>query len=275
MSSQLFLSYAAPDREFARCLSGDLRSAGFSVWRDEDAIESGAEWSSSVLEALLRASALIVVGSRAAADSAFVRKELRAFTERRTGPIIPVMLEPVEPTRTLMRLVASYSLIDFQSSYDRGFQALVRALPADARLEQVTESPALRRASKGYAFINYAEEDLDFVAGLTVFMGERGYAYWDYEKSDRNSHTQLYLELEEAITRAKAVLCVLSPAWRSSIWAVKEYLYAGEVGTPTFLLRAKGIPPTLVIAGAHFIDFVSDSSKGYARLEQELERKNL
>lgn len=106
-------------------------------------------------------------------------------------------------------------------------------------------------------------------------MGERGYAYWDYEKSDREYHTQLYLELEEAIARAKAVLCVLSPAWRSSAWTVKEYLYAQEVGTPTFLLRARMIPPTLVLAGIQFIDFVADRPKGYERLQRELTRKNL
>jgi hypothetical protein len=185
--------------------------------------------------------------------------------------------EYAEPTRTLLAAVASSQMVDFRSSYQSGLQALFQALPALSRQSagEAQLPSASNPATKGYAFISYAEEDLDFVAGLTGFMGNRGYAYWDYKKSDRNYHTQLYLELEEAITRARAALCVLSPAWRQSIWTVKEYLYAEEVGTPTFLLRAQAIPPTLVIAGAHFIDFVSDTSKGYARLERELGRKGL
>jgi len=274
---QVFLSYAAQDRAFAQRLSHDLRSMGFSVWRDEDAIESGAEWTSSVLDALLRACALILVGTRAAADSAFVRKDVLTFVQQKRGPVIPLLLEDVEPTRSLQVAVAPFPTVDFRSSYDSGLQALIQALPTVARQGTGGAWPggASRPATRGYAFISYAEEDLDFVVGLTGFMGNRGYAYWDYEKSDRNYHTQLYLEIEEAITRARAALCVLSPAWRGSLWTVKEYLYAEEVGTPTFLLRAKAIPPTLVIAGAHYIDFVSDASKGYARLERELGRKGL
>jgi len=272
-AAPLFVSYAARDRSFAERLSRELRAAGFVVWRDEDVIESGREWSTAVLGALLDASALLVVASPAAEDSAFVRKELSAYVERRGGHIIPVLVESLG-ARSLGRILGQYQMVDFRGSFEEALPLLLRALPAEARVVGHAPAPS-GSASKGYAFISYAEEDSGLVAQLTGFMGRRGYAYWDYQKSDRNYHIQLFLELEEAITRAKAALCVLSPAWRTSLWTVREYLYAGEVGVPTFLLRFGVLPPTLVIAGAHYIDFVADQAKGYERLERELGRKGL
>src|SRR5207253_2073719 len=114
---------------------------------------------------------------------------------------------------------------------------------------------ASRSKSKGYVFLSYAEEDSDFIEELGRFLGQRGYGFWDYERTDRNYHTQLFLELEAAIQEAAATLSILSPDWKRSIWTVKEYLFSEEVGTPTFLLRVRDMGPTIITAGAHYIDF--------------------
>ena len=70
-------------------------------------------------------------------------------------------------------------------------------------------------------------------------------------------------------------MSVLSPSWKQSQWAVKEFLFSDEVGTPVFLVRAKDMGPTLVIAGIPYIDFVNDRETGFRKLERELERKGL
>lgn len=77
------------------------------------------------------------------------------------------------------------------------------------------------------------------------------------------------------IQEAAATLSILSPSWKRSEWAVKEYMFSSEVGTPVFLLRAKKIGPTLVIAGVPYIDFVQDRVSGFKKLDRELNRKGL
>ena len=129
--------------------------------------------------------------------------------------------------------------------------------------------------SKGYIFISYAEEDTEFVTALRQFLKERGYGYWDYQDSDRDYHTQLALELEDVIQNASATLSVLSPDWKRSTWAAKEYLFSEQVGTPVFLLMAREMGATLVTAGVPYIDFVHNSEKGFEKLDKELRRKGL
>lgn len=106
-------------------------------------------------------------------------------------------------------------------------------------------------------------------------MKKRNYAYWDYEESDRDYHTQLFLELEGIIIEASATLSILSESWKRSKWAVKEFFFSEDVGTPVFLLKAKPIDPTLAVAGMTFIDFTQDIESGLKKLDRELSRKNL
>lgn len=108
-----------------------------------------------------------------------------------------------------------------------------------------------------------------------MFLKEHGYAYWDYEESDRDYHSQFFLELESVIIEASATLSVLSESWKRSPWALKEFFFSQEVDTPVFLLKAKALGPTLAIAGMTYIDFNKDTNKGYQKLHKELKRKQL
>ena len=76
------------------------------------------------------------------------------------------------------------------------------------------------------------------------------------------------------IKEAAATLSVLSEAWKRSQWALKEYFFSEETGTPVFLLKAKTLGPTLAIAGMPYIDFTSDD-RGFEKLHRELRRKRL
>ena len=85
----------------------------------------------------------------------------------------------------------------------------------------------------------------------------------------------LYLELEGIIQDAVAMLSFLSPDWKRSRTAVKEYHFSSEVGIPVFLLKVRDPGPTLVIAGLPYIDFTQDHAAGFRRLDKELSRKGL
>jgi TIR domain len=150
---------------------------------------------------------------------------------------------------------------------------LLKRLPQTVFTSKPVKAQAPK--SKGYVFISYAQEDTEFVEALRHFLKERGYGYWDYQDSDRNYHTRLFIELEDVIKGAAATLSVLSPDWKKSQWAAKEYLFSQEVGTPVFLLMARAMGPTLVTAGYTYIDFARDMDGGFSKLDKELRRKGL
>ena len=107
------------------------------------------------------------------------------------------------------------------------------------------------------------------------FLEDRGYAYWDYQDSERNYQTQLPSELEGVMLNAAATICVLSPAWKESKWTQRELAFSEEIGVPVFLAKAREIGPTLAIAGKLYIDFTLNEEAGFAKLDNELRRKGL
>ena len=140
--------------------------------------------------------------------------------------------------------------------------------------QKPTSEPATRPA-KGYVFLSYAEEDADFLTKLRAFFGERGYAYWEFETSDRDYQKRIDLELEGVISSAVATVSVLSEAWKASTWSLRELFFSQEIGKPVFLLKAKPISPTLAIAGFPYIDFTKNGQQAFTRLAKELERAGL
>ena len=106
-------------------------------------------------------------------------------------------------------------------------------------------------------------------------LSRRNFAYWDYRESSRDYHQQLFLELEGVINESEATLSVLSPSWKQSLWAQREYFYSNEAGIPVFLLKAKEPGPTLAVAGMPYIDFTQSEQDGFDRLSRELVRKGL
>ncbi len=79
--ASLFLSYDRDDAAAARVVAQALERAGHDVWWDRQ-IKGGAEFSKLMEEALERADAVIVLWSREAVDSAWVRDEARSAATR-------------------------------------------------------------------------------------------------------------------------------------------------------------------------------------------------
>jgi hypothetical protein len=196
--------------------------------------------------------------------------EVRAVLEHGT-PVVPLILDDVGE-RELPEFLRVFQWVDFRAGYDEALGSLVAALQPFRGEQPIGAST---KKAKGYVFLSYAEEDASFVDDLKSFLAKRGYAYWDYRESDRDYHQDLYLELEGVIAEASAMLSFVSPDWKRSRTAVKEYHYSTEVGIPVFLLRVRDPGPTLVIAGLPYIDFTGDKGAGFRRLERELSRKGL
>jgi hypothetical protein len=270
--SYVFISYSRKDLNFTRKLVNDLTASGVPVWLDVDQISPGAQWGISIGEGLSGAAAFLYVSSVNSRGSVWMGREIVAAASRFYTPlIIPIILDD-EGVTALPSPLERYQWVDFRSSYEEAFDSLLRALSGRIR----SSEPLPKRVpTKGYVFLNYAEEDSDLTKEIILFLKDRGYAYWEYESSDRNYQASLGLELEERISGAAAMLSILSPAWKRSEWAVKEYLYSVEVRTPVFLLRLRDIGPTLIIAGIPYIDFLKNRGDGFSRLDRELRRNGL
>jgi len=87
-------------------------------------------------------------------------------------------------------------------------------------------------------------------------------------------HRQKILSISEHVSEPET-LSFVSPDWKLSRTAVKEYHFSTELGKPIFLLKVREPGPTLIIAGIPYIDFTKDRDSGFARLEKELTRKGL
>jgi hypothetical protein len=267
----VFISYSMKDREFVDRLSSDLRSAGVQIWRDVDNLQPGTQWASAIGEAVSQSVALLFVSSRHSTQSEWMVREL-TLAVRNSILVFPIVIDDVGAER-MPPLLASIQWLDFRGDYERMLHQLITVLPESVRQKRSIEPVTPK--SKGYVFISYAEEDTAFVMKLREFLKDRGYGYWDYQESDRDYHSQLFLELEGVIREASATLSVLSPNWKLSKWTPKEYLFSEEVGTPVFLLMAREMGPTLVTAGIPYIDFTKDEQGGFDKLDRELRRKGL
>jgi hypothetical protein len=250
MSSEIdiYVSSASIDGEVVKPLVEDLRSrvrnyAGHEVtlWTDSY-IAAGSDWQDALRNALAQSKAMLAVVSPAYLQSRFAGPEYETYALS-GRPIFPVVLEEFHPkkeeVRTLLGDIQYYSAPNVRSrrrneQYYEFIERLALRIadtlratelalgqgPRKVRQEPPTELPT--RQAKGYVFLSYAEEDSDFLAKLRAFFGERGYAYWEFESSDRDYQKRIDLELEAVISGAVATVSVLSEAWKASTCSQQE-----------------------------------------------------
>lgn len=275
----VFVSYSRWDRRNSPIIDqvlDALRAAGVRLWLAPDSVPAGADWQGAIEAAQERASAQIALISRRIRRATGMQREITR-SSRLGLPFVAVLLDEdiADPDNQLLPDLAIESdPIALYSDFAAAIEQIVDRLPDAVRSSRPKRDHAPAPRSKGYVFISYAQEDTEFVARLRQFMRERGYGYWDYQDSERNYHTQLFLELEEVIRNATATLSILSPDWKRSPWTVKEFLFSIDVETPVFLLMARDMGPTLVTAGIPYIDF-KNPDKGFTDLERALRAKGL
>lgn len=92
--AQVFLSYAREDRKRAQSVAAALENAGHSVWWDRH-LAGGSEYSTEIATALERADAVVVLWSKAAVASPWVRDEAAKGRDR--GRLVPATVDGTEP----------------------------------------------------------------------------------------------------------------------------------------------------------------------------------
>ena len=128
MSAEVFISYAAKDRERVAKLVEGLQQAGVSVWIDMAGIEVAAMWSKEIVSAIRECKALLLSISPQSTESENVVKELALASERKK-PIIPIYLEPAEIPETMEYQLAGIQRVEFYEGREEiALQAVIRAL---------------------------------------------------------------------------------------------------------------------------------------------------
>lgn len=268
----VFLSYSRQDAAVADQVSTSLATRGVQVWHDIDQIEPGSQWEQEIERGLVGADAIIFLASRHASTSRWMQYEVEAFLKK-SKLVLPLALDAEGPA-VLQGALRSVQWFDISQGNEQAIDRLVEPLRRAGIVEDYPLATE-KAKSRGYVFLSYAEEDTDFLEVLRPFLRDHRYGYWDYQESDRDYHGQFILELEKVIEDAEATLCVLSPSWKKSKWALREFLFSEEIGTPVIFLQAKSMPITLAIHGLPYIDFVPGVAAGIERLHKELKRKRL
>ena len=123
----VFLSYDRDDASTARSIAQALEKAGHAVWWDFH-IHGGAEFNKEIEEALAAADAVVVLWSKFAVESPWVRDE--AAAGRDTGRLVPVRLDDARPPLGFRQ----YQSINLSAWTGRGRPPLQDVLSAIERL---------------------------------------------------------------------------------------------------------------------------------------------
>ncbi|MDC0065240.1 TIR domain-containing protein [Verrucomicrobia bacterium] len=128
MSAEVFISYAAKDRERVLGLVKRLRDTGVTVWIDQAGIDVSTMWSQEIVNAIRDCKVMLLSISPHSTESENVVKELALASERKK-PIIPVHLEPADIPGTMEYQLAGIQRVEyFAESEDAAFGAMVRSL---------------------------------------------------------------------------------------------------------------------------------------------------
>ena len=128
MSPEVFISYAAKDRNRVLSLVKRLRDAGVTVWIDQAGIDVSTMWSQEIVNAIRDCKVMLLSISPHSTESENVVKELALASERKK-PIIPVYLEPSNIPGTMEYQLAGIQRVEyFAESEDVAFRAMIRSL---------------------------------------------------------------------------------------------------------------------------------------------------
>ena len=141
MIRDAFISHSSHDREAARRLERELEAQGLSVWLDDSEIRLGQLLGPELQQSVLDSGALVLLWSRAAADSRWVNAEwLMALHQDRL--ILPCVLDGT----ALPQCLAASVWLDLRK-LDAGAVARLRAAIADAPGRTTPLAPVIRAES--------------------------------------------------------------------------------------------------------------------------------
>lgn len=159
----IFLSYSNRDLKFIAKLTKSIEVAGFEVWIDREGIRGGDQWRSSIVKAIERADAFLIVLSSNSVISKNVRKELDLAESAKTR-ILPIEIGPVAIPPEMKYQLVGLQRIDFAESYDVGLNRLLSAL----RGEQVTSEKSVSTRQDVLSVVSHSKRR--WAASIAVFV---------------------------------------------------------------------------------------------------------
>jgi len=134
----VFLSYAAEDRDRARQVAEALKECGWSVWWDRN-IVAGEAFDQTIERQLESAKCVVVLWSNASVASEWVKNEAASAAERQV--LVPALLDDVKiPLEFRRRQTANLLEWEGNASHE-GFQALREGVAARVGAEVVAPAP--------------------------------------------------------------------------------------------------------------------------------------
>jgi TIR domain len=130
-----FFSYSRDDSEFVLKLAKDLRTEGANIWLDQLDIPAGKRWDAEIEQALESAQVQLVILSPSSVGSNNVMDEV-SYALEKGKHVVPILLIDCQIPFRLKRL----QYINFTSSYDTGFNQLLRALNLEKIAGKETDS---------------------------------------------------------------------------------------------------------------------------------------
>jgi tetratricopeptide (TPR) repeat protein len=126
---KVFISHSSLDRDFVeQALLPLLQEAGIEAWYSTEQITGGEAWERSIREGLSGSDSVVLVVSRAAADSKWVSVEM-AFALDSKVPLIPIVIDDAKPQDVRMELI-ELQYLDFREGVELAKARLLKALGA-------------------------------------------------------------------------------------------------------------------------------------------------
>lgn len=123
---RVFLSYARDQLYFPESLALNLQASGIPVWMDIQQLEPGSDWVEGIGEGLAGSTAVVLVASRKALDSPYVRQEWTAALNAQK-PVYVAFFEFVQLPAAL-RDNTRVSYFNFRRSFARKVRQLCDSL---------------------------------------------------------------------------------------------------------------------------------------------------
>lgn len=128
---QIFISHSSQDADVAQKLAADLRAQGWQTWIAPDSIRPGEKWVEAINRGLAESGVLVLLLTREAAASTYVRDETNYAIELMrygdTVRVIPIEIEPVSPA-DIPFTWSSLQRISLRENYEAGLTTLLHEL---------------------------------------------------------------------------------------------------------------------------------------------------